>query len=369
MNSVKKINRVVFVQKFVPHYRLPLFEALRSKLEAKGIEFVLVYGQPDPYEGSKIKMMFPEWGTRVKSLIIPLPGRYLYWQWAPFKVRKGDVVIVEHASKLLDNYFIFLLEQLNFVHMCYFGHGRNFQDAHELWLAKVIKKLMLKRVSRWFAYTDMSKDSLLDQGVDVDIITTINNTLIHNTALSEAEVTRETHTLTYIGGLYADKRIEFLLEAAEKVKKRVPEFNLRIIGTGPLKEMVENFAETHSWCHYEGEVYGDDRDRMLFESTGIAMPGLVGLVAVDSFHFACPILSTNCGQHSPEVAYLEHGENALILSDEGTTDTYADMVCEFLTDRDLNEKLRQGCRDGANTYTIDDTADRFVDGILKIKSS
>jgi len=35
------VKRVVFIQKFVPHYRLPLFESLRDKLHKNNIEFIL----------------------------------------------------------------------------------------------------------------------------------------------------------------------------------------------------------------------------------------------------------------------------------------------------------------------------------------
>jgi len=355
---------VVFVQKFVPHYRLPLFELLKEKLAARGVEFVLIYGQPDPFEGSKIRMEFPSWGTRVKSLIIPLPGRYLYWQGAPFKGRKGDVVIVEHASKLLDNYVLFALQQIGFLRLCYFGHGRNFQDAHEIWVARKIKRLMVARVYRWFAYTQMSVDALVDQGVDPSIIVSVNNTLKHKATLDEGQVERESERLVYIGGLYKDKRIDFLLEAATLVQSRHPGFRLDIVGAGPQVDRVQRFADAHDWCDYHGEVYGEDRDRILFRSSAIAMPGLVGLVAVDAFHYASPVLTTNCGQHSPEVAYLADGVNSLILEDEGTPESYAAMIDRFLSAPALVARLREGCRASAKEYTIDATADRFVDAIV-----
>ena len=154
---------------------------------------MLIYGQPDPYEGSKIRMEYPEWGHRVKSLIVPLPGkftRYLYWQSVPFKVRRGDVVIVEHASKLLDNYPLFLMQQLGWISLCYFGHGKNFQGHREIGLARKIKQLMVRRVARWFAYTEISRQILLDQNVPDDRITIVNNTLAVTRQLNESDVER-----------------------------------------------------------------------------------------------------------------------------------------------------------------------------------
>ena len=66
--------RVVFVQKFVPHYRLPFFEGVRAALAARGIEFVLLYGRPDPYEGSKVRTVRPEWGVELDARILRVRG-------------------------------------------------------------------------------------------------------------------------------------------------------------------------------------------------------------------------------------------------------------------------------------------------------
>jgi len=366
MPTQRPVKRVIFVQKFVPHYRLPLFELLKAKLEDNGIEFILIYGPPDPFEGSKVKMAYPEWGVRVNSRIIRFFGRYLYWQGVPFKLKKDDVVIAEQAAKLLDNYFLFFLQQIKYIRFCYFGHGRNFQDKYELKLSKKIKRLMVGRVSKWFAYTKMSVDSLLEQGVSNEKIISVNNTLQFKTLIKESDIERKKYKFIYIGGLYKDKRIEFLLESVAKVAEENKSFEFHVVGEGPQKDIVEAFSNRNSWCFYHQDMYGEKRDAMLFESAAILMPGLVGLVAVDSFHFACPIITTYCGQHSPEFVYLENRANALIFPNEGTSDEFARLILEFMGDENLSDTLRQGCRESADTYTIEDTAERFCNGILSM---
>ena len=363
----KSAKRVVFVQKFVPHYRLPLFEKLRDKFAEHGIEFVLIYGRPDGYEGSKIKMEYPEWGQQVKSWIIPLPGkftRYLYWQWAPFKLRRGDFVIVEHASKLLDNYPIFLMQQIGFVSMCYFGHGKNFQGHREIAPARKIKQAMVRRISIWFAYTEISRKILIEQNVPDEKIVVVNNTLTVLRQLEESEVKRDAKRFVYIGGLYKEKRLGIIFNSIAKLREADPEVTLVIAGTGPMQDEVKAFADSHDWCDYLGPVFGEERDKLLLGCTAIVNPGLVGLIAIDSFHYAIPVITVTLPNHSPEIAYLENEENALILSEEGDADSYAALLRRFLDSDSLSEKIRQGCRDSANRYTLDDTAQRFVDGVL-----
>ena len=366
----ENVTRVVFVQKFVPHYRLPLFENLRDQFAREGIEFVLIYGQPDPYEGSKIRMKFPEWGKRVKSWIIPLPGkftRYLYWQKVPFSIKRGDVVIVEHASKLLDNYFLFALQQIGWISLCYFGHGKNFQSHREIRLARKLKQLMVKRVARWFAYTEISRQALLKQQVADDRIAVVNNTLVVSRVLDESEVPREKNRFVYIGGLYKEKRLELIFDTMLKLRAENNDIELHIAGTGPDQSRVEDFAREHNWCTYVGAVFGEDRDRFLLSATGIVMPGPVGLVAIDSFHYATPIITTQASNHGPEVAYLEDKINALILGGPGDVDSYSSLVGLFLKDDQLADSLRNGCRESAGKYTIEDTASKFVDGVLSLR--
>lgn len=365
----KPVRRVVFVQKFVPHYRLPLFENLREQFAQQGIEFVLIYGQPDPYEGSKIRMEYPDWGRRVKSLIIPLPGkftRYLYWQGVPFRIRRGDVVIVEHASKLLDNYPLFALQQLGFIKMCYFGHGRNFQSHREISIARKLKQLMVKRVARWFAYTEISRKALLEQDVPDERIVVVNNTLTVLRQLEESEVPRCRTRFVYIGGLYKEKRLDLVFETMKRLQKDFPELELIVAGTGPDQASVEAFAEAHDWCTYAGPVFGEERDRLLLGASAIAMPGPVGLVAIDSFHYAIPIITTRADNHGPEVAYLENDVNALILDNHGDADSYTALTRQFLESEELSERIREGCRRSAGQYTIQDTAKKFVDGVLSL---
>ena len=357
--------RVVFVQKFVPHYRLPFFEAIRAQLAAQDIGFELVYGSPDPFEGSKVRMEYPSWGRRVNSRIVKIAGRYLYWQRAWRYIRRHDLVVVEHAAKLLDNYLLYAASRLGLIHFGYFGHGENFQKKNELGLSRAVKKAMLRNVSHWFAYTEISRQSLLRQGVDDDIITVVNNTLAAP-GIDAAPVEKLVNHFLYIGGLYKDKRLDLMLDAAGQVASKVKDFQLHVVGDGPLRQLVTEAATKHTWLHYHGSLYGADRDAVLARSQAILMPGLVGLVAIDSFHFRCPIITSDAGQHSPEIAYLERDVNALIDESHGDAHSFARLILRFIEEPELATRLQAACADSAGQYTIDNMAERFVSGVLQV---
>ena len=352
--------RVVFVQKFVPHYRLGFFEGVRAELRRRGLELVLVHGPPDPYEGSKVRTVSPEWGTRVETRHLRVRGRWLYRQRAGRFVERGDLVVVEHAAKLLDNYGLYARCLAGRIRMGYFGHGENFQSAHELGASRALKKAML-HVTRWFAYTEVSRMSLLSQGVRDERITVVNNTLAAP-ELPDPMPERVPGRCLYIGGLYADKRLEFLIGSAARVAGRVEGFELHVVGAGPLEPLVREAAARHPWLVHHGALYGEERARMLGSAQAILMPGLVGLVAIDSFHFEAPLITSHAGQHSPEIAYLEDGTNALFDGADGDEASYAALVERFLDDPALAASLRRACADSAAAYTLERMVQRFCDG-------
>lgn len=363
--------RVVFVQKFVPHYRLPFFEQVAKQLNREGIEFVLVYGKPDPFEGSKVKTVFPEWGIKTNTRHFKIKGRYLYWQNAISTIKRGDFVIVEHAAKLLDNYLFFAARQVGYLKMGYFGHGHNFQATTEYKISAVLKRFMLKRIDRWFAYTEISQQSLLAQEVDSKIISVVNNTLEKSINVSFADTEPDPLNFCFIGGMYDLKLLSLLVAACTIVAKAHPSFELHLVGQGPDKQLVDDAAKEHPWLKVHGALYGQDRDRVLANSSAILMPGLVGLVAIDAFHFRRPIITSEAGEHSPEIAYLEDGYNSLMDRGDSqgkvTPETYADTVCKYIDDSQLQHRLRDGCRQSTEKYSIENMADNFCQGILQSK--
>lgn len=360
--------RVVFIQKFVPHYRLPFFERIRDSLANQGIEFVLLYCEPDPYEDSKVQMVYPEWGIRAKTRHFSIFGRYLYWASLGKHLKRGDLVVVEHAAKLLNNYPIFLARQLGWLKMGYFGHGQNFQPTTELRLSALIKKLMLRRVDNWFAYTEVSRQSLLRQGVDEAVITVVNNTLAPSDNAMLGKKEPEPYSCVYIGGLYSLKLLPLLIEASELVVAHLPDFKLYIVGDGPEKAFIDTCAESRPWLRVQGSLYSNARDELLAKCNVILMPGLVGLIAIDSFQFERPIITSDAGEHSPEIAYLEDGENCLIdhgVNGEVTAVSYADTVVQYLSNPTLQQSLRANCRNSADLYSIERMAASFVNAINK----
>lgn len=165
----------------------------------------------------------------------------------------------------------------------------------------------------------------------------------------------------FVGSFYAEKRIDFLIEACRCARQKLDGLQLVMVGSGPDEARLRRNSAGESWIHWAGMRRG--REKVLLMATADLMlnPGLVGLGILDSFALGVPMITTGCGLHSPEIAYLKDGENGLIVAD--TVAGYAQAIIATLRDPEMLGRLRSGCRTSAALYTMDGMATRFADGV------
>ena len=95
----------------------------------------------------------------------------------------------------------------------------------------------------------------------------------------------------------------------------------------------------------------------------LLVPGLVGLIAVDSFALALPIVTQPYDFHAPEFAYLTHNKDSVII--DGDSEAYSNAVNELMTDELRLFKLKSECLTNAHIFTTDKMVENFHLGVLK----
>ena len=78
----------------------------------------------------------------------------------------------------------------------------------------------------------------------------------------------------FAGGLYREKGIGFLIDAARAVRRIVADFELIVIDPGP-KRADDDAARQHGWIHYVGPCFGTGDTVFRCVST-MLLPGVVG---------------------------------------------------------------------------------------------
>lgn len=371
------MKRVVIVQRVLTQYRVPFFEALRTNLSRHGVELHLVHGQPDEMESAKSDSGTLGWATRVRNRYVRFGSRSLCWQPVTSEVKGCDLVIVEQASRLLINYLLLASPQYR-RRVAFWGHGRNLDAERSSAPAEWIKAKLIKAPNWWFAYTDSTVAYLTSMGVSRGRVTAVQNSIdLNDLKLRRAQVANaETlefrrslgagpadPVLVVLGSLYSPKRVAFTLEVADILESLVDNVHVVFVGDGPDAGLVRSAARTRRWVHFVGRADGDDLARVCSASSLLLNPGLVGLVALDSFALELPIVTCKLASHSPEFDYLQDGENAVVLPGDATALDFATRISELLRSPHEVAMLREGCRRSSTSYGIDAMVERFAAGI------
>lgn len=374
-SDVAQRRRVCIVQRIVPHYRVSFFQALHRELANTGIDLELIHGQESPGTVPRGEFLDEHWASRVNNRYIRVASQELVWQPASVRTLVGaDLVIVEHANRLLLNYPLLAARGAK-RRVAFWGHGANFQSASQDSAAETLKRNLARSADWWFAYTNRGAELVESYGFPRDRVTVVNNSIdsrgiaraIDRVSHAQREDLRTRLALDgrrvaiYCGRLIDEKRLDLLWSTALEIHRRHPDFSLIVIGDGPHEAEAQRMAASHEWVHYVGALSGDAVAPYFAVSDFVLMPGLVGLVVVDAFAAGLPLVTSHIETHSPEIEYLEPGVNGLIANPD--PEALAAVCVEMFQTPGMLEKLRAGCLDSARVYTLEAMVERFAGGV------
>lgn len=362
--------KVVVIQRRMTHYRVAFFESLRKQLAERGLELVLAYGLGTDKEERKNDGGQIAWAKELPTHYF-LGGRVCY-QPLGNACEDAAMLVVTLENKLICN----LWHQFTPVpyKVALWGHGANLQGNAASWREK-FKRRVARRADWWFGYTEHSRPLIAKTGFAADRITVLNNAIDTAEMRSQFESINPSELANwraakkigngplgiFLGSFYQEKRVEFLFEAAKAIRAQIPEFELLLVGAGPQKSVVEDFCAKHEWAHFAGMLKGREKVLALASATVMLNPGLVGLGILDSFVCEVPMLTTDCGLHSPEIVYLESGVNGLMTAN--TMDDYVRESVALLQNPDRLHEMKLACRHSGTQYTVENMARNFADGV------
>jgi glycosyltransferase involved in cell wall biosynthesis len=366
--------RVAIVQRDIPNYRVAFLNLLSEELACKGIELTVFAGKAHRREGFVDALDELRCGVRVQNLNL---GAKIYWQHIFRRLQKYDLVIVDQANAALLNYALFLSRWglRRPPRLSYWGHGMTMQSEHSGLLRRWLKRTQTGAVDHWFAYTQISADIIAETGYPHDRITVVNNSVDTDEILAAAENVRRKgrdavrqalglepgFTAVFCSRLYEGKKLGFLLEATVIVGRHAPDFQCVIIGDGPERSRIEAAARDMPWIRFTGALYGRQKANYLAAADVMVLPAWVGLSILDGFAASLPVVSADFRNHSPEIAYLEHGLNGLMTAAE--PEAYARALLSLRNDPDRRAAMSLMAAESGRRYSLDQMIKRFAQGV------
>ena len=349
---------------------------MKENLEEAGIKYRLLYSDPKGTAAEKGDTVELDWAEKIPSKQLRILGKEIILQSYLDRTKDVDLLVIGQENRLIANYAAIILGRLRKRPVAFFGHGKNFQAAGKKPLAEAWKRRWSNTVQWWFTYTDGCASIVEQNGFPKEFITVVNNSIDLNAIKSEinavpsqvreslrADMLRGSRNVAvYVGGIYKEKRIPFLIEAAKVIRASVPDFQLLVIGSGPDAGLVAEAAAAYPWIHHAGPKFGIEKTELVLTAKVWLMPGLVGLAVLDSFAYGVPIVTTDLPYHSPEFEYLTDGVNGVVVHDSQSTSEYARAVVDLLDNEQHRAALIRGASEALKAYSIEKMAARFASG-------
>jgi glycosyltransferase involved in cell wall biosynthesis len=135
-----------------------------------------------------------------------------------------------------------------------------------------------------------------------------------------------------------------------------------IIGDGMCMGDLKAQAKDIPGIHFLGHrPPNDEVARCLKVSAASVVAGMVGLVANHALAHGRPVITRELDTHSPELEYIEHDRNGLIVP--GDLDHFAAALARFADDAEWQARLAQGALETRDRLRMDDMAARFDEAV------
>lgn len=354
---------VLFVQRALPHYRLPFFERLHQEQDftvtvAHGRTKLLVSltGRKD--------VTFETLSLSNFMFTVPGLGDFVYQRrWSDLlKARDYDCLVLEFNVRILSNYLLVHGAKHRHIPCILWGHGLGHS---KLPFVERLRYHLVRKCDALVTYTHGGSKPFLNQGIPPEKVFVAPNALdVHHIPSAKTEEPRS--LIVFVGRLVRQKRVDVLVEAFASVSDQLPSSELVIVGDGPERHFLETLVEElgiSSHCRFTGPLL-DEKKLGTFFSRAIAYvcPGDVGLGVVHSFAYRVPVIVARDANHGPEIDYVRSGINGLIL-DSSAPETIATAIRALFKNKGLQARLRAGAKLTARELSMDRMVQGFAEAI------
>ncbi|HVC52201.1 MAG TPA: glycosyltransferase family 4 protein [Stellaceae bacterium] len=374
---------------YIPHYRVRLYELLA---ERGRVEYTVFHGAPPSWVGvDEITGPFAFRERRVRNREIRIGPSTLLYQPVIWEILTGgyDGVVIAIEAKFIANMLLAPLAKLRGMTVLFWGFGyhpaRGFNDsdkAHPWFLAGLnrFKNALTRLGDGYIAYTGQGAARLAETGFPPDHTFYVQNTIdmqeqfrLHEQVVADdpQEIRRslglrpDSVVLASISRLVQFKRIDQLIDVVQRINRNrlaARPVELLIVGSGPLEAELKAQAADTPEIHFLGALPPDERvARCLRVSVAAVVCGIVGLLANHALAHGRPVITRELDSHSPELEYIEPGQNGLIVP--GDLDAFATELARVADSPEWQKQLAEGALRSREALRMETMAERFDNAV------
>ena len=205
------------------------------------------------------------------------------------------------------------------------------------------------------------------QKKSVIIFNPIKESFLEN---SNIKLEERENTIITIGRLVPQKNQEMLVEAFEKISKEYPEYKLKIFGTGPLKEELQekinnlNMKDKIFLCGLTDNIKEELEKSKIFvlSSDYEGMPNSL----IEAMAVGCTVISTDCPCGGPK-ELIKNGSNGILISVNNENELQNSLK-DLFENKDKMEVLSKNAKrivEALKEEKIIEQWKRYIDKVLK----
>lgn len=334
------------------HYRAPIYKQMDKELHC---DFYIGDAVPTPLK----RMNYHELMGMRKELNNIYLGKNVIWQKGAiktiFKGYKNYIITGEPAC--LSTWIILMLARLTSKRTFLWTHG---WYGRESGLKKIVKKLFFGLSNQVLLYGDYARNLMLREGFKSEKLHCIYNSLDYNLQYEIRKSVKHTEiyfskfnnndpVLCYIGRIQKNKQIDMIIESMVILKNKYNmDVNFIIVGqeiedTGIAELVRKNDLNDKVWFY--GPCYVEEKLAEIFYNSNLCVsPGNVGLTAIHSLTYGCPVITHNFfPNQGPEFEAITKGVTGDFFK-KNSVDDLADKINNWLICFPENDdKKRNDC--------------------------
>jgi glycosyltransferase involved in cell wall biosynthesis len=373
--------KVLIRQPALPHYRLPLFDALSLE---PGLDITVVYGTVENLDNAASDS-FRSVYLRMRQIRFPLVGNIDLDTGLGRLVRaeRPDVLLATWTPRIVTSAWHLLTIQRRGIPVVLWGHGYSKTpqpgaDRARYWLARKAAGVVV--------YAPAAVPPLLSAGVSSDRVMVARNALDMTAARSMLEtLTRDPKRLDaarlangttgafplicYVSRLDEKNQLDLLLEAMSEVLGTYPSAKAVIIGGGDSERIrLEGIASRQGIDRsvvFTGPIYDESSIAgYLAGATCFCYPSNAGLSLQHAWAYGLPtVLGDDATKHGPE--FGDADDTNSILFEHGDSMSLANSLLRLAAHADLRTRLGQGAVVTSANLCVQSAARSLRDAVLR----